>query len=89
MVDGKVFDSSRERGEPATFPVSGVIPVWTEALQIMTVGSKYELYIPSDLAYGPRGTQGGPIGPNEMLTFEVELISIKAKNTPVAEATQK
>ncbi|MBJ59294.1 MAG: peptidylprolyl isomerase [Flavobacteriales bacterium] len=75
LVDGTVFDSSIERGQPATFPVNGVIPGWVEALQLMNVGSKYKLYIPSDLAYGERGA-GGLIGPNETLIFEVELLSI-------------
>ena len=75
LVDGTVFDSSVERGQPATFPVNGVIPGWVEALQLMNVGSKYKLYIPSDLAYGERGA-GGLIGPNETLIFEVELLSI-------------
>lgn len=75
LIDGKVFDSSVERGQPATFPVNGVIPGWVEALQLMPVGSKYKLFIPSDLAYGPRGA-GGDIGPNSALIFEVELISI-------------
>ena len=75
LEDGTVFDSSIERGQPATFPVNGVIPGWVEALQLMNVGSKYKLYIPSDLAYGERGA-GGSIGPNETLIFEVELLSI-------------
>lgn len=75
LTDGTEFDSSYKRGESVTFPVSGVIPGWTEALQLMPVGSKYELVIPSDLAYGPGGT--GPIGPNAVLVFEVELLSIK------------
>jgi FKBP-type peptidyl-prolyl cis-trans isomerase FklB len=75
LIDGTVFDSSVERGQPATFPVNGVIPGWVEALQLMNVGSKYKLYIPSDLAYGERGA-GGSIGPNETLIFEVELLSI-------------
>ena len=75
LVDGTVFDSSVERGQPATFQVNGVIPGWVEALQLMNVGSKYKLYIPSDLAYGERGA-GGSIGPNETLIFEVELLSI-------------
>lgn len=77
LIDGTVFDSSVERGEPATFPVSGVIPGWVEALQMMQVGDKWEITIPSDLAYGPGGTSG-PIGPNETLIFEVELLSIGA-----------
>ncbi|WP_317129534.1 FKBP-type peptidyl-prolyl cis-trans isomerase [Luteibaculum oceani] len=75
LIDGTVFDSSVERNEPASFPVNRVIPGWTEALQLMPVGSKWKLYIPSDLAYGPRGTQG-IIGPNEALIFEVELLEI-------------
>ena len=75
LIDGTVFDSSVDRGEPVSFPVNGVIPGWTEALQLMSVGSKWKLYIPSELAYGERGA-GGAIGPNEALIFEVELISI-------------
>jgi FKBP-type peptidyl-prolyl cis-trans isomerase FklB len=75
LIDGTVFDSSVDRGQPATFPVNGVIPGWVEALQLMNVGSKYKLYIPSDLAYGERGA-GGSIGPNATLIFEVELLSI-------------
>ncbi len=82
LINGTEFDSSYKRGEPATFPVTGVIKGWTEALQLMPVGSKWQLFIPSDLAYGPRGTPGGPIGPNATLIFEVELISIKEKNPP-------
>ncbi len=76
LISGKVFDSSYDRKEPATFPVNGVIQGWQEALQLMPVGSKYELYIPSNLAYGPRGA-GPDIGPNATLIFEVELLSIK------------
>ncbi|MBE9469026.1 MAG: FKBP-type peptidyl-prolyl cis-trans isomerase [Bacteroidetes bacterium] len=75
LIDGTVFDSSYDRGEPANFPVNGVIPGWTEALQLMTVGSKWELYIPSELAYGQRGA-GQIIGPDATLVFEIELISI-------------
>jgi FKBP-type peptidyl-prolyl cis-trans isomerase FklB len=75
LVDGTVFDSSYDRGQPATFPVSGVIPGWIEALQLMKVGDKFELAIPSDLAYGPGGT-GPVIGPNAVLVFEVELLEI-------------
>lgn len=82
LINGTEFDSSYKRGEPATFPVTGVIKGWTEALQLMPVGSKWQLFIPPDLAYGARGTPGGPIGPNATLTFEVELISIKDKNPP-------
>jgi FKBP-type peptidyl-prolyl cis-trans isomerase len=79
LIDGTEFDSSYKRGQPATFPVSGVIKGWTEALQLMKEGSKWELVIPSDLAYGDKGTQGGPIGSNAVLIFEVELVSIKAQ----------
>ena len=75
-IDGTVFDSSVDRGEPVTFPVNGVIAGWTEALQLMPVGSKWKLFIPSDLAYGARGA-GGNIGPHETLIFEVELLSIE------------
>ncbi|MFK8104190.1 MAG: FKBP-type peptidyl-prolyl cis-trans isomerase, partial [Saprospiraceae bacterium] len=73
--DGKVFDSSVQRGEPATFPVNGVIPGWTEALQLMSVGSKWRLFVPSDLAYGDRGA-GEAIGPFSTLVFDVELLKI-------------
>ena len=75
LIDGTVFDSSVYRGEPVSFQVNGVIPGWTEALQLMPVGSKWKLYIPSELAYGESGA-GNVIGPNEALIFEVELISI-------------
>jgi FKBP-type peptidyl-prolyl cis-trans isomerase FklB len=95
-VDGKEFDSSAKHGgQPATFPVSGVIKGWTEAVQLMPVGSKWELYIPADLAYGDRGA-GPDIGPGSTLIFEVELLSIEKKGqaapapaTPGAAATQK
>lgn len=76
LIDGTVFDSSVERGEPISFAVQGVIPGWTEALQLMPVGSKWKLYIPSNLAYGPRG-QGQKIGPNSTLIFEIELLAIE------------
>ncbi len=76
LLDGTEFDSSYKREKPATFQVGGVIPGWTEALQLMTVGSKYRLFIPSDLAYGKRGA-GGQIGPNSMLIFDVELLRIE------------
>lgn len=75
-IDGKVFDSSVDRKEPATFPVNRVIPGWTEALQLMPVGSKWKLYIPSALAYGEKGA-GQDIKPNSTLIFEVELLEIK------------
>jgi len=76
LIDGTVFDSSVERGQPAEFPVGGVIAGWTEALQLMPVGSKFKLAIPSDLAYGERGA-GAAIGPHSTLVFEVELLAIK------------
>ncbi|HTN76760.1 MAG TPA: FKBP-type peptidyl-prolyl cis-trans isomerase [Pirellulaceae bacterium] len=75
LINGTVFDSSKERGEPASFPVNRVIPGWTEALQKMKVGDKWELVIPSDLAYGASGS-GQDIGPNSVLVFEVELLGI-------------
>lgn len=75
LISGEVFDSSVERSEPASFPVNGVIPGWVEALQLMPVGSKWKLFVPSHLAYGERGA-GQKIGPNTTLIFEVELLSI-------------
>ena len=85
LPDGKVFDSSYDRGEPATFPVNGVIPGWVEALQLMKPGAKYRLVIPPALAYAERGA-GGDIGPNQALVFEVELISVN--KTPAAQPGQ-
>jgi FKBP-type peptidyl-prolyl cis-trans isomerase FklB len=76
LINGTEFDSSYKRGQPATFKVTGVIPGWTEALKLMPVGSTWQLFIPSQLAYGPRG-MGGVIGPNETLIFELELLGIK------------
>ncbi len=75
LLDGTVFDSSVDRGQPATFPVSGVIKGWTEALQLMSVGAKWRLYVPYDLAYGERGASA-QIGPYTTLIFEVELLKI-------------
>ena len=78
LIDGQEFDSSYKGGEPAKFPVKGVIKGWTEALQLMPVGSKWQIFIPPDLAYGQRGA-GSDIGPNETLIFDVELLSIDKK----------
>jgi len=89
LLDNTEFDSSYKRGQPATFPVSGVIKGWTEALQLMPVGSKWQLFIPSDLAYGARGPSQ-EIGPNATLVFDVELLSIQPKpeaKAPPAPAT--
>lgn len=79
LINGTEFDSSAKHGGPAKFPVNGVIKGWTEALQLMPVGSKWQLFIPSDLAYGERGTPDGSIGPNSTLVFDVELLSIEPK----------
>jgi FKBP-type peptidyl-prolyl cis-trans isomerase FklB len=90
LLDGTEFDSSYKRGQPATFPVNQVIKGWTEALQLMKAGSKYQLFIPADLAYGARGA-GGEIGPNSTLIFEVELLDVKpsasASPSPSASAS--
>lgn len=77
LLDGKEFDSSYKRNEPAEFPLNRVIKGWTEGLQLLKEGGKATLYIPPALGYGAQGTPGGPIGPNETLTFEVELVKIK------------
>ena len=77
LIDGKVFDSSYKRGEPIEFPLNGVIPGWTEGVQLMKEGATYEFTIPYKLAYGERGTPGGPIPPNATLIFKVELIQVK------------
>ena len=78
LIDGTVFDSSVERGMPATFGVTQVIPGWVEALQMMREGDEWQLYIPSELAYGPNGA-GGVIGPDATLIFDVQLIKVNAK----------
>lgn len=78
LIDGTVFDSSVDRGQPATFGVTQVIPGWVEALQLMKAGSKWRLYIPSQLAYGPQGA-GNIIGPNQTLIFDVELLKVIGK----------
>jgi FKBP-type peptidyl-prolyl cis-trans isomerase len=91
LLDGTEFDSSYKRGQAATFPVSGVIKGWTEAVQLMPVGSKWQLFLPADLAYGNRGA-GQDIGPNATLIFEVELLSIQNKaaaQTPNPQAPPK
>jgi len=89
LINGTEFDSSDKHGGPATFPVTGVIKGWTEALPLMPVGSKWQLFIPPDLAYGARGA-GGDIGPNATLIFDVELLSIEPKEQkPASEAPGK
>lgn len=77
LIDGTEFDSSYKRGQPIDFPLNRVIPGWTEGVQLMQEGAKYRFVIPSDLAYGPRGTPGGPIGPDATLIFEVELLKVQ------------
>ena len=86
LTDGKPFDSSYDRNEPVVFPLNQVVPGWQEGLQLMPVGSKYQLWIPAALGYGDRGTPGGPIGPNSALVFEVELLDI-VKGDAAAPAT--
>lgn len=83
LIDGKKFDSSRDRGEPVEFPVGGVIPGWTEALQLMSPGAKYKLAIPANLAYGEQAPPD--IGPNSVLLFDVELLSVKKGEPAPAE----
>ena len=88
LIDGTEFDSSYKRGQPASFPVNGVIKGWTEALQLMKQGSKYQLFIPSTLAYGERA-MGPDIGPNSTLIFEVELQDVKPPPTPGPQGSAK
>ena len=85
LINGTEFDSSYKRGQPATFAVNQVIHGWAEAVQLMPVGSKWQIFIPSEMAYGPRGA-GPDIGPNATLIFEVELLSIQAKPAAAAPA---
>jgi len=85
LINGTEFDNSEKHGGTAEFPVGQVIKGWTEALQLMPVGSKWQLFIPADLAYGPR-SPGGEIGPNSTLIFDIELVSIKPKDQPQAQA---
>lgn len=82
LLDGTVFDSSIDRGEPIEFPLGQVIPGWTEGVQLMSIGSKYKLFVPYNLGYGEQGTQGGPIPGYATLTFEVELLGIKTFQEP-------
>jgi FKBP-type peptidyl-prolyl cis-trans isomerase FkpA/FKBP-type peptidyl-prolyl cis-trans isomerase FklB len=80
LIDGTVFDSSYERGQPVEFPLNRVIPGWTEGLQLIGEGGKIELFIPSELGYGARGTPGGPIPPHATLIFDVELLEVTSAN---------
>ena len=88
LPNGKVFDSSRDRGEPATFPLNGVIKCWTEGVQLMKVGGKSKLVCPSDIAYGERGA-GGAIPPGATLIFEVELLGIEKPALQARETEKK
>jgi len=88
LIDGTEFDSSYKRGQPATFPVNGVIKGWTEALQLMKQGSKYQLVIPANLAYGERA-MGPDIGANSTLIFDVELMDVKPPPTPAPQGSPK
>ena len=88
LIDGTEFDSSYKRGQPATFPLNAVIKGWTEGLQLMKVGSKYQVFIPASLGYGERGA-GADIGPNSTLIFEVELMDAKAAGGPSPAPTTK
>lgn len=86
LIDGLEFDSSRARGAAARFPLNQVIPGWTEGVQLMSEGDRYRFYVPAELAYGEQGTQGGPIGPNEALIFDVELIKVTNADRNAANA---
>ncbi len=86
LLDGKTFDSSYDRNEPAVFPLGAVVPGWQEGIALMPVGSKFKLWIPSKLGYGEQGTPGGPIGPNATLVFDVELLDIVKPNAQGAES---
>jgi FKBP-type peptidyl-prolyl cis-trans isomerase len=86
LIDGTEFDSSYKRGQPATFPVNGVIKGWTEALQLMKVGSKYQVFVPANLAYGERSVSP-ELGPNATLIFEVELLDAKPPPTPAPQGS--
>jgi FKBP-type peptidyl-prolyl cis-trans isomerase len=88
VIDGREFDSSYARGKPATFPVKGVIKGWTEALQLMKVGAKWQLFIPADLAYGANA-RSEVIGPNATLIFDIELLNIEGQDKPTAKAMDK
>lgn len=88
MLDGKTFDSSYDRNEPVVFPLNQVVPGWQEGLQLMPVGSKFQLWIPSKLGYGERGTPGGPIQPNSTLVFDVELLDIVKGDAPAPAPAQ-
>jgi len=88
LIDGTEFDSSYKRGEPATFPVNGVIKGWIEGIQLMKTGSKYQLFIPANLGYGERGA-GRDIGPNSTLIFEVELLDVKSSGGPTPSPSPK
>src|SRR4026207_122507 len=88
LIDGTEFDSSYKRGQPATFPVNGVIKGWTEALQLMKVGSKYQVFVPANLAYGERSVSP-ELGPNATLIFEVELLDAKPPPTPATQTSPK
>jgi FKBP-type peptidyl-prolyl cis-trans isomerase FklB len=88
LIDGTEFDSSYKRGQPATFPVNGVIKGWSEALQLMKKGAKYQLFVPSNLAYGERA-MGPEIGPNATLIFDVELLDVKPGPTPAPQRSPK